>query len=69
MLLLELHPSVLKPNFNLALGEQQVVRYFDAPAPRQVPVIVELFLQLEGLEARVRGSLALRFAHRVDSVC
>jgi len=68
VLLLELHPPILEPNLYLPLGEQQVVRYLNAAPPSQVPVIVELLLQFKRLETRIRGPLALRFAHRVDAV-
>lgn len=68
MLLLELHPAILEPDLDLALGQQQIMRDLDAAPPGQVPVVVELLLQLERLEAGVRGPLALRLAHRVDAI-
>ena len=59
-LLLGLHATVLEPNFDLALAEGQRVGDFDAPPPRQVAVEVELFLQFQRLEARVRLTGAFR---------
>ena len=53
-LLLELHASVLKPNFDLALCQAQGVGHFDPPPPRQVVICVKLFLELQRLVARVR---------------
>jgi hypothetical protein len=53
-LLFELHASVLKPNFDLALCQAQGVGHFDPPPPRQVVICVELFLQFQRLVARVR---------------
>lgn len=52
--LLQLHPAILEPDFDLPLGQTQGVRNFDPPSPGQVVVEVELFLQLERLEAGVR---------------
>jgi len=40
------HAAVLKPDFDLALGERQLARQLDAPAARQVPVEFEVLLQL-----------------------
>ena len=53
-LLLFLHAAVLKPNLDLALRQAQHVRQLDAPASGEVAVELELFLQLERLEPRVR---------------
>ena len=53
-LLLELHASVLKPNFDLALCQAQGVGHFDPPPPRQVVICVKLFLELQRLVACVR---------------
>lgn len=66
--LLEFHAPVLEPDLDLPLGQQQIVRYLDASPSSQVPVVMELLLKLESLEASVRGPLAFGFAHRVDSV-
>ncbi|KAJ8888456.1 hypothetical protein PR048_007946 [Dryococelus australis] len=61
VLLLPLHAAVLEPYLDLALGQAERVRDLDAAPPGQVPVVVELLLQLQRLEARVRlaGSLVL----------
>lgn len=53
-LLLQLHPTVLEPDFDLPLGQAEGVRDFDPSSAGQVVVEVELFLQLERLEAGVR---------------
>ena len=37
---------VLEPNFDLPLGEAELVSHLDAPAPGEVVVRVELLLQL-----------------------
>jgi hypothetical protein len=42
-------PPVLEPNFDLSLGEAELVGHLDAPAPGEVVVRVELLLQLQGL--------------------
>lgn len=46
VLLLELHPPVLEPDFDLALGQHKIVRDLDPTSACQVPVIVKFFLQL-----------------------
>ena len=53
VLLLVLHAPILEPNFDLPLGERQMVGDLDAAPSRQVAIIVELFLQLQSLVARV----------------
>ena len=53
-LLLPLHPPVLEPDFDLALGEADGLRDLDAPLAGQVAVVVEFLLQFEGLGPRVR---------------
>lgn len=53
MLLLPLHPPVLKPDLDLALGQTHGVRNLHPPAPGQVPVEVKLLLQLKSLLAGV----------------
>jgi len=50
---LPLHASVLEPDLNLTLGEVEQVGDLDAPTSRQVPVEVELLLQLERLVSGV----------------
>ena len=57
-LLLELHPPVLEPYFDLPLREAERVSDFNPPASRQVVVEVKLLLQLQGLEAGVRLAAA-----------
>jgi hypothetical protein len=70
VILLPLHPPVLEPDFDLALGQDQRVGYFDSSATGQVAVVVELLLQLEDLVAGVGGPLPLRFHARGErSVC
>lgn len=56
VILLPLHASVLKPDFNLPLGETQSVGNFDPPPPGQIPVKVELLLQLQDLLSGVSSS-------------
>ena len=51
--LLGLHPPVLEPDLDLALGEAQRVGDLDPAAPREIVVEVELLLELEGLEPGV----------------
>jgi hypothetical protein len=63
VLLLEFHSTILEPDLDLPLSQQQIVRYLDAAPPSEIPIVVELLLQFECLKASVRGSLALRFAH------
>jgi len=53
-LLLLLHASVLEPDLDLALGEVERHREFDATSTRQVAAVVELLLELEGLMTGVR---------------
>ena len=52
-LFLVFHSSILEPNLDLPFGESQIVRYLDAAPTSQVFVGVELFLELQGLKARV----------------
>ena len=40
---------VLEPNFDLPLGEAELVGHLDSPSPREVVVRVELLFQLECL--------------------
>ena len=48
-LLLGLHPSVLEPDLDLPFGESELVSNLDASPPSEVPIKVELLLQLQGL--------------------
>ena len=52
-LFLELHSSVLEPDFDLALRETELVRHLDPAPAREVVVRVELLLQFQGLVASV----------------
>ena len=49
VVLLPLHPAVLKPDFDLSLWEAEGMGYLDPPPAGQVAVEVELLLQLQGL--------------------
>ena len=66
--LFPLHAAVLEPDLDLALGEAERVGYFDAAAPRQVAVEVELLLQLQRLVARV-GLAASAPVTPIHSTC
>lgn len=46
VLFLPFHPAVLKPNLYLALCEAESVSNFNPSSSRQVPIEVELLLQL-----------------------
>lgn len=59
VLLLPLHPPVLEPDLNLALGQTHSVRDLHPPAPGQVPVEVEFLLQLQSLLAGVGSARSL----------
>lgn len=59
MIFLPLHPPVLKPDLDLALGQAERVGDLDAAPPGQVAVKVELLLQLQDLLSGVCGSRAL----------
>lgn len=58
-ILLGLHAPVLKPDLDLALGQTERVRDFDAPFASQIAVEVELLFKLESLVAGVRLARAL----------
>ena len=61
VVLLPLHPPVLEPDFDLALGEVECVGDLN-PAPAcEVAVEVELFLQLQRLVSGVRRTGPLGF--------
>lgn len=47
------HATILKPDFDLALGEAQHVRNFDAPASRQVAVEMEFLFEFKSLVSGV----------------
>ena len=49
MLFFPLHPAVLEPYLDLALGEVEHVSNLDASSPGKVSVEVELLLQLQRL--------------------
>lgn len=66
MFLLPLHTSVLEPDLDLSLRQAQRMRYLYASPPGQVPVEVELFLQLQGLIAGVGRPLPFCFAIGVN---
>ena len=53
VLLLPLHPPVLEPDLDLPLREAERMRDLDPPPPREVPVEVELLLELQSLVAGV----------------
>lgn len=52
--LLELHPPVLEPDFDLPLRQAECVGHFDPAPAGQVVVGVELLLQLQRLVSGVR---------------
>lgn len=64
-LLFGLHAPVLEPDFDLALRQAEGVCDLDSPASSQVPIEVELLLQLERLIARVRLASPFRIRHHV----
>lgn len=59
MIFLPLHPPVLKPDLDLALGQAERVGDLDAAPPGQVAIKVELLLQLQHLLPGVGGSRTL----------
>ena len=59
VLLFPLHAPVLEPNLDLPFRQAERVRDFDASAPRQVTIEVELFFQFQRLVACVRLPAAL----------
>jgi hypothetical protein len=58
VVLLPLHTAILKPDFDLSLGQDQAMSDLDPSSSRQVPIVVEFLLQLEYLVPRVCGSLS-----------
>lgn len=59
MLLLPLHPPVLKPDLDLSFGQTQGMCDLDSTTSCQVAIKVEFFLQFESLVTGVRRSLSL----------
>lgn len=59
MVLFPLHSPVLKPDFNLSFRETERVRDLHPAPARQVPVVVELLLELQNLLARISRPGAL----------
>ena len=53
-LLLEFHPPILEPDFDLSLGQTKSVGHLDPTPPGQVMVRVKLLLEFQGLVPRVR---------------
>ena len=51
--LLELHASILEPDFDLPFGEAKCMGHFDSPPPCQVVIGVELLFQFQRLITRV----------------
>ena len=68
MIFLPFHASVLKPDFDLSLGEAESVGDLDSPATRQISIKVEFLLQLQDLVPRVGRPRPLRFPGEVGPV-
>ena len=60
VLLLPLHPPVLKPDLDLSFGQTQGMCDLDSTTSCQVAIKVEFFLQFESLVTSVRRPLSLR---------
>lgn len=56
LVLFVFHPSVLKPDLYLALGEVQQVRHLHSPRATEIAVKVKLLLQLHQLRAGISSS-------------
>ena len=69
MLLLPLHPPVLKPDLDLSFGQTQGMCDLDSTTSCQVAIKVEFFLQFESLVTSVRRSLSLRLTILIYRVC
>ncbi|GFU43279.1 hypothetical protein NPIL_11951 [Nephila pilipes] len=69
VLLLPLHPPILKPDLDLSLREAEGMSDFDPPPARQVPVEMEFLLQFEGLVPGIGRPLSLCLAHSVHTIC
>jgi len=69
IILLPLHAPVLKPDFDLSLGETELVGHLDASPARQVAVEVKLFLKFQCLVTSVRRacSLAVTAIHAINA--
>ena len=68
VVLLPLHPSILKPNFDLSLTQAEwVCNFYSSPAS-QVPVEVKFFLQFEDLVSSICCPLSLGFHARKTSI-
>jgi len=52
-LLLQLHPPVLEPNFDLSLSETELVSHLDPASPREVVIRVKFLFQLKRLVSGV----------------
>lgn len=63
------HPPVLEPDLYLTFSQLYGMCDLNAPAARQIPVEVELFLQFKSLMPCVRRPEAFRFQHVVAVVC
>lgn len=61
VILLPLHASVLKPDFDLSFGEAQGVGYLDPPPSSQVSIKVKFFLQFQNLVPSISSPLSFRF--------
>jgi len=68
VILFPLHAPVLEPDFDLSLGEAELVRHLDAPASREVAIVMELFLKFQRLMSRVGCPCPLA-VDAVRSVC
>lgn len=60
--LFRFHPSILEPDFDLALAELQRLRNFHATPTRQIFIAIELVLQLQRLFATVGLACAFLLA-------
>lgn len=69
VLFLVLHPSVLEPDLDLALGQLQPMSYLDSSSSGQIFTVVELFLELQslvpsvGLSSSLASRASFRFLH------
>ena len=69
VLLLPLHPPVLKPDLDLSFGQTQGMCDLDSTTSCQVAIKVEFFLQFESLVTGVRRSLSLCLTILIYRVC
>lgn len=56
VIFLPFHPSVLKPDFDLPLGETKSMGNLNPPPPGQIPVKMKLLFKLQNLLPRVSRS-------------